>query len=196
MEKERKRMFRARLECRAAAQWCFRAARGGERSVCSGAVSGAGTSRGNQPHCHEGRPVLAWLISCSPVSEAVISLQRACRAAFGKPARGRQNLKDSPHPRVPRLPQEAQCLLTKQRLDGAAALLQSIPRVRCGEEDSGWKPTGWRIQPEAHCCQQGLPARDATNFILDALLRGVHGVVLPTVDALQGLLHLRGRWGG
>lgn len=90
VEKERKRMFRARLECRAAAQWCFRAARGGERSVCSGAVPGAGTSRGNQPHCHEGRPVLAWLISCSPVSEAVISLQRACRAAFGKPARGRQ----------------------------------------------------------------------------------------------------------
>lgn len=83
--------------------------------------------------------------------------------------------------------------LTQQGLDGATALLEPITRVGGWEEDSCWQAAGWGVQPEAHSSEEGLPARDATHFVLHALLGRIHGVALPILNALQGLLHLEGR---
>lgn len=85
--------------------------------------------------------------------------------------------------------------LTQQGLEGAAALLEPVTRVRSWEEDSCWQAAGWGVQPEAHSGEEGLPARDAAHFVLHALLGRVHGIALPVLDALQGLFHLGGNWG-
>lgn len=124
-----------------------------------------------------------------------MSLQRACRAAVGKPAVGRgrgaghslgglRQARGASH-------RSLSPTLTQQGLDGGTALLEAVAGVRGGEEDCGWKSAGWGVQPEAHGSQQRLPAGDAAHFVLYTLLGGVHGIVLPTVDALQGLLHLQ-----
>lgn len=82
--------------------------------------------------------------------------------------------------------------LTQQGLDSATALLQPVAWVGGWEEDSRWQATGWGVQPEAHGGEEGLPARDATHFVLHTLLGRVHGIALPVLNALQGLLHLEG----
>lgn len=69
-------------------------------------------------------------------------------------------------------------------------MLEPVSGICCREEDGCGKPAGRWIQPETHSGQQGLPARDAPNFVLHTLLGSVHSVVLPTMDSLQGLLHL------
>lgn len=83
------------------------------------------------------------------------------------------------------------CLrLTQEGLDGAAALLEPVTRVRGWEEDGRRQAAGRGVEPKAHGGEEGLPARDAAHFVLHALLGRVHGVALPILDALQGLLHL------
>lgn len=83
--------------------------------------------------------------------------------------------------------------LTQQGLDGAAALLEPVTRVGGWEEDGRRQATGRGVQPEAHGSEEGLPARDAAHFVLHTLLGRVHGIALPILDALQGLLHLEGK---
>lgn len=95
--------------------------------------------------------------------------------------------KQSASPSGPALPR-----LTQQGLDGTAALLQPVAWVGGWEEDSCWQATGWGVQPEAHGGEEGLPAGDATHFVLHTLLGCVHGIALPVLNALQGLLHLEG----
>lgn len=75
--------------------------------------------------------------------------------------------------------------LTQEGLDGGAALLQPVTGVGGGEEHCCREAAGWRVQPKPDRGEQGLPAWNATNFILHALLGGVHGVVLPILDSLQ-----------
>lgn len=98
-----------------------------------------------------------------------------------------QAVSQSASPSCPALPE-----LTQQGLDGAAALLQPVAWVGGWEEDGCWQATGWGVQPEAHGGEEGLPARDATHFVLHTLLGCVHGIALPVLNALQGLLHLEG----
>lgn len=85
--------------------------------------------------------------------------------------------------------------LTQQGLDRAAAMLEPVARVGGREEDRCGQAAGRGVQPEAHGGEEGLPAGDAAHFVLHALLGRVHGVALPVLDALQGLLHLQGRRG-
>lgn len=84
----------------------------------------------------------------------------------------------------PPLPHVLSPGLTQQRLQSAAALLEPVSWVSGGEEDGRWQPTCRGVQAEAHSSEQGLPARDATHFVLHALLGRVHGVALPVLDAL------------
>lgn len=76
-------------------------------------------------------------------------------------------------------------LLTQEGLYGGAALLQPVAGVRSWEEHCCREAAGWRVQSKAYRSEQRLPAWNATDFILHALLGGIHGVVLPILDSLQ-----------
>jgi len=79
---------------------------------------------------------------------------------------------------------------TQQCLQTSTALCQPLIRVTLWEEHRARYPVGCRFKAEAHRHQQVFPAVDMTDFVLDALLRGVHRVLLATVDPLQRLLNL------
>ena len=79
---------------------------------------------------------------------------------------------------------------TQQGLQASTALCQPLVRVTLWEEHRARYPIGCRFKAEAHRHKQVFPAIDMTDFVLNALLRGVHRVLLATVDPLQRLLNL------
>jgi len=79
---------------------------------------------------------------------------------------------------------------TQQGLQACTALCQPLIRVTLGEEHRARYPIGCRFKAEAHRHKQVFPAADMTDLVLNAFLRGIHRILLATVDPLQRLLHL------
>lgn len=142
--------------------------------------------------CTKGSPVT---VSSRVLRQGSVGPEAAGETELLLSARGRAGGTEGSARPGPRPPPRACCRprLTQQGLDAAAALLQPLARVGGREEDGGWQTAGRGVQPEAHSGEEGLPAGDAAHFVLHALLRRVHGVALPVLNALQGLLHLQGR---
>jgi hypothetical protein len=74
-------------------------------------------------------------------------------------------------------------------LEAGAAPGEPLLGVALGEEDRGPDAVARWLEPEAHGHEELAPTRGHANLVLDALLRRVHGVLLPAVYPLQGLLH-------
>lgn len=78
-------------------------------------------------------------------------------------------------------------------MQSGATLLEPVSWVSSGKEDSSRDTRSCGVKTEAHSCQQGLPARDASHLVLHTLLRCVHGIALAILYSLKRLLHLQRR---
>jgi hypothetical protein len=80
---------------------------------------------------------------------------------------------------------------TQQGLQAGTALRQPLVWVTLWEEHRRRNPIGCRFEAEAHRHEQIFPTINMADFVLNAFLCGVHGILLSSVDSLQRLLNLR-----